>query len=344
MVRMRTLPLLLVSLSLSAQIMVAPVPQDPHELVTGMARLLTEPADRANAMALLEKAKQNADMHMPGAAPFAVKIVLNVSGNGANTGTGEITETWLNGRNWRYDQTLGSYSETRVAGPGQTFGKHAGYTPMAVQMVRASMFWPVGGNPSVNVIRTADATWNGKPVTAILLAGGQDRVYPGRHWVDTEYVVDNATGLLQIYSRAPGTYVVYGYSKGIRFHGRSMPDSITIFMGGNQVVEAQLVNIQDAGNVDAAFLKPDSQMHPDGPASVGMNMRFPLNAPDPTNSGVLKQVIIHATIDNQGNVVDSQLSATADSALVEPALDLVKKAKFSPGSPMDAYINVRFGL
>jgi len=342
---MRLEPLLLVSfLGLSAQIKITPVSEDPHEVVTGMARHLTEPADRTNAMNLLEKAKQNADMHMPGAAPFVMKIVLNVSGNSANTGTGEIAETWLNGRAWRYDQTLGSYSETRVAGPGQTFGKHAGYTPMAVQMVRASMFWPVGGNPSVSAIRTADATWNGKPVTAILLSAGSDPIYPGRHWVETEYVVDNATGLLQIYSRAPGTYVVYGYSKGIKFHGRSMPDSTTIFMGGNQIVEAQLVNIQDPGNVDASFLKPDSEMHPDGPASVGMNMRFPLNAHDPTNSGVLKQVIVHATIDSQGNVVDSALSAAADSALVEPALDLVKKTKFSPGTAMDAYINVRFGL
>jgi len=215
---------------------------------------------------------------------------------------------------------------------------------MAVQMVRSSMFWPVGGNPSVGAIRTADATWNGKPATAILLSAGSDPVYPGRHWIETEYVVDNATGLLQIYSRAPGTYAVYGYTKGMQFHGRSMPDTISIFMNGNQVVEAQLVSIQDAGSPDVAFLKPAADMAPSGQASVGMNMRFPLNAPDPTNSGVLKQVIIHATIDNLGNVVDSQLSAAADSALVEPALDLIRKTKFSAGAPMDVYINVRFGF
>jgi len=143
-----------------------------------------------------------------GAPPFAIKVSFNTL-----AGMGEISETWLSGRSWRYDQSLGTYSEARVGGGGQTFAKRVGMAPMAVQMVRSAMFWPVGGNPSVNMIRSAAAEWNGKPVTVVLISGNSESIYPGRHWVETEYVIDNATGLLQIYSRAPGTFAVYSFDK-----------------------------------------------------------------------------------------------------------------------------------
>ena len=131
---------------------------------------------------------------------------------------------------------------------------------MTVQMVRASLFWPVGGNPSSSTIRSATAEWNGRPVTAILTSGATESIYPGRHWVETEYVVDNATGLLQIYSRAPGTFAVYSYDKGLQFHGRQMPDRITFFVAGLQVADAQMVSIQDPGNFDATRLNPTADM------------------------------------------------------------------------------------
>jgi hypothetical protein len=336
---MRILPIFLaLGFVVFAENKVAPVPADPHELVTGMAQVLSDPADRASAMALLERAKQNSDMHMPGGSPFDLKMALK-----ANSGMGEVTETWLSGRSWRYEQTLGSYSEVRVSGraPGQTFMKRTEIAPIPVQMVRAALFWPVGGNPSVSTIRSAAAEWNGKPVTAVLISGGADSTYPGRHWVETEYVVDNATGLLQIYSRAPGSFAVYSYDKGLQFHGRLMPDRITFFVAGLQVMDAQMVSIADPGNVDQKVFSPTSDMSP--VPMGGGNQRFPLMAHDPTNSGVLKQVIVHTLIDGTGNVIDSVVSATADPALSDTALALVKQTKFSAATPQtDAYINVRF--
>jgi len=76
-------------------------------------------------------------------------------------------------------------------------------------------------------------------------------------------------------------------------------------------------------------------------ASGGMNMRFPLATHDPTNSGVLKQVIVHATADDQGNLVETEISAAADPALADQAIAVVRSSKFARGR-MDAYINVRF--
>jgi hypothetical protein len=321
-----------------ADLGVAPVPADPHELVTGTAAFASTPQDRAAAMALLEQARQNGDLHMAGGAPFALKVAINAS-SGAQAGTGEMTETWLNGHHWRYDQKLASYAETRVSVGGQIFERHSGFTPMVVQMVRSSLFWPVGGNPSVNTMRTAHASWNGRPVTAILISGSTDATPPGRHWAETEYVVDNASGLLQIYSRAPGTFAVYGYTQGLQFHGRSMPDHISIFVGGVQTVDAQLMSIADPGSADTATLKAEAGMQRTD--MVPMNRRFPLFAHDPTNSGVIKPVIVHVTVDDHGQVVESEVSAAADPVLVDQAIALVKSAKFS-GSRMDAYVAVRF--
>jgi hypothetical protein len=341
---MRSLSLLLACASfICAQnagfdISVAPVPADPHELVTGTAQFASTPQDRAAAMALLERARQNGDLHMPGASPFALKVAINAA-SGSQAGTGQVTETWLSGRQWRYDQMLGSYSETRVSVGGQIFEQHSGFTPMAVQIVRSSLFWPVGGNPSVNTMRTAHASWNGKPVTAILISGSTDATPPGRHWAETEYIVDDNSGLLQIYSRAPGTFALYGYSQGLQFHGRSMPDHITIFVGGVQTVEAQLVSIADPNAADTATLQASPGMQ--RTAMAPMNQRFPLFAHDPTASGVIKPVIVHVTVDDQGDVVEAELSAAADPALVAQAIALVKSSKFG-SSRMDAYVAVRF--
>jgi hypothetical protein len=41
--------------------------------------------------------------------------------------------------------------------------------------------------------------------------------------VDLEYCIDNASGLMQVHSIAPGTYFVYDYSGNQQYHGRIEP-------------------------------------------------------------------------------------------------------------------------
>jgi hypothetical protein len=50
-----------------------------------------------------------------------------------------------------------------------------------------------------------------------------------------------------------------------------------------------------------------------------MHRRFPLFAHDPTNSGLIKPVVVHVR-----NVVESEVSAASDPALVDQAVALVK--------------------
>lgn len=58
--------------------------------------------------------------------------------------------------------------------------------------------WPPSSPGASTVLspETAQANWNARPVAAILISGSTDATPPGRHWAETEYVVDDATGLL----------------------------------------------------------------------------------------------------------------------------------------------------
>jgi hypothetical protein len=339
---MRSVHILLLAGSIAlGQRPVAPIPADPHELVTGEVQVPATPGDRAAIFSLLERGKQNSDMHMPGSAPFLIKMSFNAAGAVAHTGTGEISETWLSGRSWRYEQTMGDYSEVRIGVRGQTYEKKVNEVPLRVQMLRNAMFWPVGGNPSNSSLRSAAAQWDGKPVTCVLLGNGEQANAPGRRWEETEYCVDNASGLLKIYSRAPGSYAVYAYGQDVQFHGRQVPDQITMYMGGAEVMQAHLSSITDAADVDQSLLTPGPDMV-QAPTNA-MNMRFPMAAQNPEGHKMIQPVIVHAMIGRDGNVVEQELAAASDPALGESAIELVKKANFMKSAQLrTAYINVRF--
>jgi hypothetical protein len=165
-----------------------------------------------------------------------------------------------------------------------------------------------------------------------------------RLWEEREFCIDNASGLMQIHSIAPGTYTVYGYSRGMQFRGRTMPDRITIFVNGAEVVDASFT-ITDAGIVDQAQFTPTPEMIANGPVIQTMApLRFPLNVPNPYPSKTIQPVIVHAEVDPEGNVLEEEVSAASDPALAQPALDLVKKTNLPHAAffQRQEYINVRF--
>jgi hypothetical protein len=225
---------------------------------------------------------------------------------------------------------LANYSLVRIGSNGLRFeDKHVSAIPMRAYMLRNAIYW-VYQPPALNALsRTASVKWDGKPATCFLFSGAAGPVAqaPARRWEENEFCIDNASGLLQIHSIAPGTYTVYGYSRNLQFHGRTMPDRITIYVAGAQVVDADF-SITDAGTVDQALLTPTPEMIANGPVIQTMApSRFPLNVPNP-----------------EGNVLEEELSAASDPALAQPALDLVKKTNLPHTAffQRQEYINVRF--
>lgn len=339
--------IIFLSLSLSAQtrkFAVAPIPADPHELVIGEAQAPATPAERATALNLLERARQNGDMHFAGSAPFNLTARFTASGSVQFTGQGEVTETWLNGRNWRWTANLGDYWQVRTSANGHiSDDQPVAVVPMRVQMLRAAIFNPVHAVPAGSGIRTAAAQSNGVQVTCLL--GTERGQFPGGHprfWEEREYCMENESGLLRIYSEAPGVYVEYGYDQRLQFHGRTVPDQITVYVAGAPVIEAQLT-ISDIGSAGESFAanRPSTG---EPPVMLGQAARFPIPAQERTTLKEIQPVVVHVTINRQGNLLEEELVSAADPALGRKALQIVRDSKFSPieATQREAYINVRF--
>ncbi len=321
-----------------------PVPPDPHEPINGAIQVPATPADRAAALSLLERARQNSNMHIRGTPPFSLRASFVAGGNVTYTGSGELTETWLSGQRWRWTASLGNYSHVRI-GSG-----NVGYDetpvraiPMWVHLLRNAIFAPV---PPVSGagLRTAAIQWNGNPATCLLVSGMPATATPARLWEEREYCIDNASGLLQVQSVAPGAYVVYGYGRGTDFHGRLIPDQITVYLGGVTALEAQLT-IVDAGSVDQSLVTPTPEMTARGLGiALQVPARLPLNVPSPLVSGKARPVIVLAEIDGEGHVLEAEVSAASDPALSQTALDFVKNRPFpaAVATQREVYVNVRF--
>jgi hypothetical protein len=330
----------------------APLPYDPLELATGPTVVPETPEQRATILNLLERARQNSGMHTPGTTPFDIKVSFNSVGDSHSSGYGEVEEMWLNGETWRWSARLGDYSQLRIFYQGAAYDDRThGHVPLRLQMVRNSVFWPVGGNFAPALIRMATAKWQGTDVACILVSGaGNDATpTPGRRWEESEYCIDAKTGLLRLHSAAPGIYSIYDYSNSVQFHGRTLPRQMTIVEGGTTVLQINLDSIADA-NPDPNQFVPTKKMLANGPGAIMVGpFRFPEFVHAPAGySGEIKPVIVHAILDQKGRVLDAEVVGSSDPALSSAALGVVWHSSYMPAQRQDrplqreAFINVQF--
>ncbi len=331
---------------------VAPVPPDPLELVTGATQVPGTPEERSAVLSLLERARQNADLHAPGSSSFDLHVTFNASGNVLATGAGEMEETWIDPATSRWTAHLGNFSLDRVFSGGRIFDdKINAFIPIRVQMLRGAIFWPINVQQAHTLIRTAKATWRGKELTCVLTSGemAEATPTPGRRWIEREFCIENKTGLLEILSDVPGVYVVYDYTNPLRFHGRVVARQFSIIEGGNTVLDAHIESLADAisgGNL----LTPSEQMKTHGPGPLlGGVMRFPRIVPVAPGAAVVQPVIVHVILDRNGKVGDAELVENSGVGLGQSALDLVKRGVYQQqvervwaGHQIEAFINVEF--
>lgn len=360
---MRTLPLLLISLAAAvsgygqnnpvAARQVAPVPQNPLELVTGPTKVAVGLAERQPLLAMLNRAVAQSNPHLPGAPAHVLRISFNAAASTLyQGGSGTLRETWVSDKNWRWDGSLPGYSLLRISSNGAVFDQNAGgMLPMRMKMLIAAVFAPLGTTPRRAMLRTASATRNGSPVACILTSAqsSPQGALTGRQWYEQEYCVDPASGLLQTWSAAPGIYATYDYSNALRFHGLTLPGKVSISENGATVLDAQLTGIADANPSDTSPFTPTAQMISQSPARLlGGVERFPVAGPAPSSGAYVQPVIVHAIIDEKGNVVESEALQT--SSLSAAALDYVNMSKYGQKNAVigsapverEAFINVRF--
>ncbi len=334
------------------------VPPDPNELAFGSVQSAISPADRLAATDLLNRATETSNLHLTTTPPFELKASFIATGNAAQTGSGEMTETWYSPRAFRWTAAIGGISVGRISLNGRTAQTQPSpTTPMRIQMLRNAIYWTERPPTASAMFRTAHAQWNGKPVTCLLTSAAQQPVTnTARIWAEEERCIDDKSGLIQIFSVAPGTAMIYGYNRNQQFHGRSIPDQITIYMNGSVVLDAQ-VTMTDAAGGDSLQITPE-MMAMGRAIFLRSTERIQMNIGDVSDA--VRPVIVHAIIDGFGKVIDAELSKASDPTLAEQALELVRNNVFATARVMqtdampantvqttalqrDAYINVRFG-
>lgn len=314
----------------------AAVPPDPNELVTGPAKVLTNPQERSAALELIDRARQNYTFYGQHAPPFTMKVSFVSTGGSQYEGQGTMEETWV-GRAERWSAKIGSAETLRIIYQGQFWSDNpSAPIPMRVHMVRDAILWPVENLWPRALLRAAAASLNGKALMCVLTAGSMANVDQPRHWVEKEYCIEPQTGNLVVWSEAPGHYVVYDYTAATEFNGHFLANDISIYEAGSRVLQIHVDGINDASGVNPESLKPSSELMAKGP-SFGLSgpEKFPMMAPPPAGikPTLIQPVFVHATLDHSGRVIEAEALQNSNSELASKAIEIVRNAKLGGEGP-----------
>lgn len=325
-----------------------PPAKDPNEFVTRDSHLVTRQSDRAAAVALLMGARQKSDLHDV-TTPYSLKASFETSGATQLEGKGTYEE-FSEGDSRRWTAKVGEYEITRIAnGPRAYSTNPTEPIPLRIQMVRAAMLSPIPGNFDPATMREAQVKRDGMTLSCVLGSGSIGNTPPPRAWTESEHCVDTATGLLRMWSAAPGVFALYNYEGAKDFHGHMLPREISIYQEGHLTMSVHLESPQDLPELDPNLLTPTQEMIDAGEAvALGMPNRFPLHVmpSDGPASSYFQPVIVHAILDaNDGTVIDAEPIQNYDPELTKAAMDLISNSAFpSSGFQRDVYINVEFHL
>lgn len=326
-----------------------PPPADPHELVTREPRTLTKTDERSAAIDLLDRARKNFEIYYA-KAPYVLKVSFETNGATQLEGAGTMEEFYDGNGQFRWSAQLGDVHVTRVGADHRIYGTDPSQPiPLRIQLVRTVLLKPVQHDIATFVIRAADVELDGKPLTCFLLMRSRPTGPGPRDWRDRENCIDPATGLLRMWSEAPGIYATYDYNGG-DFHGRVLPRQISVYEEGRLAVQIHIDSLEDAPNLDANLFKPSPEM---GDAQETFNLSgasrpssLRVDPADGPTSHFYQPVIVHAILDAEnGMVVDAETLQDSSDALGRAALDLVRSTAFdATGFQQEIFVSVHFHL
>lgn len=317
-------------LARNQQLAEPPVPSDPLELVPGNAQPVEDVSQRAEIVNLLIEAHRHSNVR---AQPYDLKTAFTVSGafsSGAwreeDISPGEGKYRWtvdgpdFSAVNMNLNRVF--YSNQRATG-----------LPLRLVQFREAIFYaqPVVGPRAT--LRTATASLNGMDLTCALVA--RDAITAattgGRQWEEEEYCVDPKAGVLITYSQAPGSYVLYDYSKALQFHGKLIANGFIITEAGQTIIEAQTESLTEPAKNPALF--QSAGLNQIGVGAVmsrawrsQINMTLPAPAPGaPQQAGTSQIVMLHGMQAPNGKLLDLELLASTDPGLNEEALAYASK-------------------
>jgi hypothetical protein len=306
-----------------------PVPADLQELVTGAAQTVQNAQQRIAALELLDKAHALSNVR---AQPYDLKTSFTASGGLASDGSWTLEDV-APGHGYRWTANGPNYSAVNLYPESSTNGLYgnqpSGILPLRLLQVRSAIFfvYPMPG-PQASV-RTATGSLNGAAQNCVLIViGAGSRSFTGgRNWEESEYCVDAQTGLLSQYSPAPGLFVRYDYSSGIRFHNKFIPTAFTISENGQPVAEARTISVTDPPPATDPMFNSAGLTALGSGRTMNPGMNLPLVMPAPgmrlsgSNSNLAMQVVtMHANVAGDGHLSEAEILASTDSSLNQAAV------------------------
>jgi hypothetical protein len=221
--------------------------------------------------------------------------------------------------------------------------------PCGFKLIRSALFRPIPADRGAYTIRATNVERDGKVMSCLLLSYSLPPNPAPRSWYEREDCIDPATGLLQLWSEAPGIYAVYDYNGAAEFHGHTLPRQIAIFEDGRLAVQVRVESLKDAPDIDLSLFEPGKDMVDSGESfTLATPRRFPMRV-DPSDaptSTFYQLVIVHAILDAEdGSVLDAEPLQNSDRELSRSAMELVRGAAFEPsGFQQEVFINVQFHM
>jgi hypothetical protein len=321
------------------------VPADPLDPVTGGAQPVQNAEQRAAVVALLQKARELSNVR---AQPYDLKTTFVSNGALPSDGSWTLQDTSPGRGMYRWTAQGPNYAAVNLYNTttqGMLYSNQpGGLLPLRLVQVREAIFFnfaPIG--PQVP-FRTAAGYVNGAAQNCVLIGQvlrGQTST-GGRGWGDSEYCVDSSTGLLTTYSPAPGLYIHYDYSNGIKFHNKIIPGSFTISESGRIVVTAKTESVADPGDLKSALFDP-AGMTPLG-VGTAMTPAIHLRTMAPLDfqslrtakNLVVQEVVLHGSFSPDGHLSETELLASTDASLNQKALDHANQFGKNLGSAIPA--------
>ncbi len=245
----------------------APIPSDPLEMVTGQIQAADTPASRQAVLGLLDRARNN--YRLPAAGrPYDLKTAFTVNSGGATEydGAWQMEDTFDPSQGLRWTASAGAaYTITEIATKGTLYAEGTpGYIPLRLQEARAALFGAIPSSALINsaAIRTSTATFQGAPVTCVLLSRSKraPAAALGRRWDETEDCVDPQSGLLKLHSQVPGRYYAYDYSNAPQLAGHVFPRKAIVPEGGQTISQLSVAILEDLPAADSSLFIPTPEM------------------------------------------------------------------------------------
>jgi hypothetical protein len=305
------------------------VPTDPLELVTGPAQTVQTAEQRAAAVALFTNARGLSNL---GSLPYDLKTSFAASGSLPSDGSWVLEDIVPRPGIYRWTAQGPNYSVVNLnqTATGLVYSNQpGGNVPLRLAQVREAIFFVQAAIGPLASIRVATGVLNGVEQRCVLTVAGADgqSFTGGRNWEEAEFCVDPSTGLLTIYSPAPGVYVRYDYSSAKQFHGKTIAGSFTIKEGGRTIVEARTESVSEPPDAQGAIFNPSglTALGVGRLMSPAIRSRSVVPLLDSRSGAsanpVVQVVVLHGNLSAGGQLSETEILASSDPSLNRSALD-----------------------